>query len=108
MQTDTMNPPGYAPDGIGIETRPRPKRPQKYRVLIFNDDFTPGDFVIATLMKVFTFGYEVALAVTIETHTKGVGSCGEFSRDVAETKVKEIVSLARSSSHPLLARIEPV
>lgn len=108
MRTDTMDPSGNVIERPKEEARARPKMPSKYRVLIFNDDYTPGEFVVATLMKVFRFDYQHAVTVTMEAHTKGVGVCGEYSKDVAETKAKEVIDVAKAQAHPLMAKAEPI
>jgi len=74
--------------------------------LLVNDDYTPAEFVIQTLMRVFLFSVGTAKMIMLETHEKGVGCCGLFSRDVAETKAAEVISIGRAASHPLLARVE--
>lgn len=107
MPTDTLPPSGDVIEDVRKETRKELKEPPRFRVLIVNDDFTPADFVIRVLMKVFNLGYDSALAVMIETHRNGVGSCGVYPHDVAETKVGEVMTMAQAYGHPLLARKEP-
>lgn len=94
-------------DQVRDEGREALKEPPRFKVLIVNDDYTPGEFVISALIKVFRIGIEAAVAITLETHHRGVGVCGEFPRDVAETKATEVIAVARAASHPLMARIEP-
>jgi ATP-dependent Clp protease adaptor protein ClpS len=86
---------------IEPETKAKTARPPFYRVTLLNDDYTPMDFVVFILKQVFHKGHEEAINVMLEVHNKGAGTCGVFTRDVAETKVEQVVAFARKNEHPL-------
>ncbi|XSG85209.1 MAG: ATP-dependent Clp protease adapter ClpS [Methylohalobius sp. ZOD2] len=88
------------------ETRPKLKKPPLYKVILLNDDFTPMDFVVEVLMRFFVMNEEQATRIMMHVHTRGVGVCGVFSRDVAETKVQQVNEYARRHQHPLLCTME--
>lgn len=75
--------------------------PSLYQVLLLNDDFTPMDFVITILQKIFHKNREEAESITLQTHTQGQGKCGSFTREVAETKMMQVIHTAREYGHPL-------
>jgi ATP-dependent Clp protease adaptor protein ClpS len=89
--------------GTAIVTREKTKlkKPSLYRVLLLNDDFTPMHFVIHILQRFFTMSEERATQVTLHVHNKGVGECGVFTYEVAETKVTKVMNFARANQHPL-------
>ena len=84
------------------------KEPRKYRVLLHNDHYTTMDFVVEVLVGIFYLSETEAISVMLEIHKKGVGQAGIFGRDVAETKVKQVVALARQNEFPLQASMEAV
>ncbi len=88
------------------EARPELKPPPRYRVLLLNDDFTPMDFVVQVLELFFHLSREKATQIMLHVHTRGVGVCGVFSRDVAETKVAQVKDFARRHQHPLMCTME--
>lgn len=88
------------------EARPRVKRPPMYKVLLLNDDYTPMDFVIHILENIFAMQHERAMQIMLHVHTRGVGVCGVFTRDIAETKVALVNQFARKNQHPLLCTME--
>ncbi len=88
------------------EARPELKPPPRYRVLLLNDDFTPMDFVVQVLELFFHLSREKATQIMLHVHTRGVGVCGVFSRDVAETKVSQVKDFARRHQHPLMCTME--
>jgi len=88
------------------EAQPRVKRPPLFKVLILNDDYTPMEFVVQVLEGFFHMNREKATQVMMHVHTKGMGICGVFTRDVAETKVEQVNEFARSNQHPLLCTLE--
>jgi ATP-dependent Clp protease adaptor protein ClpS len=88
------------------EAAPKLKRPPLYKVVLLNDDFTPMDFVIEVLVDFFAMSEEQATQVMLHVHTQGVGICGVFSRDVAETKVELVNTYSREHQHPLLCAME--
>ncbi len=77
------------------------EEPSMYRVILLNDDFTPMDFVILVLQKYFRKSFEEASAIMMQTHTAGQGVCGSFTREVAETKMIQVLDHARENGHPL-------
>lgn len=81
-------------------------RPKKYQVVLLNDDFTPFEFVVAVLVQYFNMGMDQAESVMFQAHTTGKGLCGVYPKDVAETKVKEAMDLAKVEGHPLMLVVE--
>lgn len=88
------------------EARPKVKPPPLYRVVLINDDFTPMEFVVDILESVFGMERTRATQVMLEVHTKGIGVCGVFSYEIAETKVAQVMSIAKQHQHPLLCTME--
>jgi ATP-dependent Clp protease adaptor protein ClpS len=88
------------------ESRPRLKKPPLYKVLLLNDDYTPMDFVVEILTVYFHMSEEKATQVMLHVHTRGVGVCGVFTREIAETKVTQVTEYAREKQHPLLCTME--
>lgn len=86
--------------------QPKLKRPPLYKVILLNDDYTPMEFVVHVLEHFFRMNLEQATRVMLHVHTKGVGVCGVFSKDVAETKVNQVNEYARTHQHPLLCDME--
>src|SRR5210317_2486981 len=94
-------------DGLALqEAKPILKRPDMYKVLLINDDYTPMDFVIMLLQSVFRKDHESATQIMLHVHTKGVGVCGVFTREVAETKVRQVMDLSQKGEHPLQCTME--
>ena len=96
--------------GSGTEvisrTKPAVKRPSLYRVLLLNDDFTPMEFVVDVLARFFSMNLEKATQVMLHVHQNGVGECGVFTYEVAETKVTQVMDYARKNQHPLQCVME--
>ena len=90
------------------EVKPKLKRPPLYKVILLNDDFTPMDFVIEILMNFFSMPQDKATQVMLQIHTQGVGVCGIYSKDVAETKVYIVNDYSRENQHPLMCSMEEV
>lgn len=88
------------------ETRATPERPPLYKVLIRKDDYTPMDFVIAAIETCFGKGRDEAAAITRDIHCGGIGVCGVFTYDIAETRMMLVVDLARKNQYPLQCLIE--
>ncbi len=88
------------------KTRPKVKRPSMYRVLLLNDDYTPMEFVVAVLERFFSKGREEATRIMLHVHHHGVGECGVFTYEVAETKVTQVMDFARKNQHPLQCVME--
>jgi ATP-dependent Clp protease adaptor protein ClpS len=94
-------------DGLAIEeSTPKLKRPPLYKVIILNDDYTPMEFVVQVLESFFNMDREKATRVMLHVHTRGVGVCGVFTKDVAETKVSQVNDYSRSNQHPLMCTME--
>ncbi len=91
---------------IAIQTRARPKKPSQYKVLLLNDDYTPMEFVVIVLKRFFRMDMEEATRVMLHVHQKGVGVCGVFPYEVAETKVNQVMDYARQNEHPLQCTLE--
>lgn len=83
------------------------KKPKMYRVILLNDDYTPMEFVVDVLQRFFFMSYEQAKQVMLQVHEKGRGCCGVFSRDIAETKVRQVNDFSRLHEHPLACGMEP-
>ena len=92
--------------GIATKTRAKPKKPSLFKVLMLNDDYTPMEFVVLCLQRFFRMNIEDATRVMLHVHQKGVGVCGVFSYEVAETKVSQVVDFARQNQHPLQCTLE--
>ncbi len=92
--------------GVATRTRTRTKKPTPYRVLMLNDDYTPMEFVVLCLQRFFRMTTEQATQVMLHVHQKGVGVCGTFSYEVAETKVSQVMDFAREHQHPLQCTLE--
>ena len=82
------------------------KPPKLFKVILLNDDFTPMEFVIDVLRKVFSMNNDKATLIMLAVHNKGKGVCGIYPRDIASTKVSQVISLARESQHPLQCLME--
>jgi ATP-dependent Clp protease adaptor protein ClpS len=92
--------------GVVTKTKPKTKKPALYKVLLLNDDYTPMEFVVMLLESIFHKNQEEATRIMLHVHQRGVGICGVFSYDVAETKVAHVMDAARSHEHPLQATME--
>ena len=94
--------------GIGVDTkvRPKTKKPSLYKVLLLNDDYTPMEFVIHVLERFFAKQHEEAVEIMLHVHQRGVGICGVYTFEVAETKVTQVIELARRHQHPLQCTME--
>lgn len=93
--------------GLSVqEARPKLRRPPFYKVLLLNDDYTPMDFVVEVLEIFFGMSRERATQVMLHVHTRGVGVCGVFTKEIAETKVAQVNDYARGHQHPLLCTME--
>jgi ATP-dependent Clp protease adaptor protein ClpS len=92
--------------GIATRTRAKPKKPSQYKVLMLNDDYTPMEFVVMCLKRFFRMDLEQATRVMLHVHQRGVGVCGVFPYEVAETKVNQVMDFARQNQHPLQCTLE--
>lgn len=92
--------------GIVTKTRPKTKRPSLYKVLLLNDDYTPMEFVVHVLQKYFQKSRDDAERIMLHVHQKGVGICGVYTFEVAETKVTQVMDFSRTNNHPLQCTME--
>jgi len=112
--TGPSRPPGFSGGGndsgsgtgVVTKTRPKTKKPSLYKVLILNDDYTPMEFVVHVLERFFAKPREEAVQIMLHVHRNGVGICGVYTFEVAETKVTQVIELARRHQHPLQCTME--
>lgn len=97
---------GGPDSGVLTETRPKTKKPSMYKVLLLNDDYTPMEFVVHVLQHFFRLSIEDATRVMLQVHHKGVGVCGVFTYEVAETKVTAVSDFSKKNEHPLQCTLE--
>lgn len=99
-----------APGGelVVQEAKPKLKQPSMYQIVMHNDDFTPMEFVVAVLERFFSMNTTFATTVMFEIHTKGKAVCGVYTKDIADTKVEQVIEYARRHDHPLLCSVEAV
>ena len=88
------------------EARPKLRRPPLFKVLLLNDDYTPMEFVVQVLETFFAMGRGKATQIMLHVHTRGVGVCGVYTRDIAETKVTQVNDYSRTHQHPLMCTME--
>jgi ATP-dependent Clp protease adaptor protein ClpS len=108
--TPTKSPAPPAPqddDAVVIAERERTKPPSMYRVLLLNDDYTPMDFVVGVLQLVFSMTRQQATQVMLQVHRTGMGTCGVFTKEIADTKVQQVLEIAQEHQHPLQCTMEP-
>jgi ATP-dependent Clp protease adaptor protein ClpS len=92
--------------GVAVQSRVRAKKPSLYKVIMLNDDYTPMEFVIMVLERFFNKNQEEATQIMLHVHQKGVGVCGVFTYEVAETKVTQVMDMAKEHQHPLQCTLE--
>jgi ATP-dependent Clp protease adaptor protein ClpS len=92
--------------GLITKTRPKTKKPSLYKVLLLNDDYTPMEFVVLVLERFFNKGREEATRIMLHVHQKGVGICGVYTYEIAETKVAQVMDFSRQHQHPLQCTME--
>lgn len=97
---------GQGQVGVATKARAKPKKPSQYKVLMLNDDYTPMEFVVMVLKRFFGMDLEQATRVMLHVHQRGVGVCGIFTYEVAETKVNQVMDFARQNQHPLQCTLE--
>ncbi|HET9629965.1 MAG TPA: ATP-dependent Clp protease adapter ClpS [Novosphingobium sp.] len=97
---------GESEIGVATRTKVKPKKPSQFRVLMLNDDYTPMEFVVIVLKRFFHMDLEQATRVMLHVHQKGVGVCGVFPYEIAETKVTQVMDFARKNQHPLQCTLE--
>lgn len=91
---------------VKTKTKAKPKKPSQYKVLMLNDDYTPMEFVVMVLKRFFSMNLEEATQVMMHVHKRGIGVCGIFPYEVAETKVNQVMDMARQHQHPLQCTLE--
>ena len=109
MTDENDNEQGTGPGvDIGVITKPeqKTKRPSLYKVILLNDDYTPQDFVVWLLQAVFNKDQDEAVRIMMHVHQNGIGVCGVYTYEVAETKVAQVMELARRNQHPLQCTLE--
>lgn len=92
--------------GVIVQDRAETKKPSMYKVILLNDDYTPMEFVVHVLQRLFGKSAEDATRIMLHIHQKGVGVCGVYTYEVAETKVQGVMELARRHEHPLQCTME--
>jgi len=92
--------------GILLKPRPKTKKPSMYKVLLLNDDYTPMEFVVLVLEKFFNKNRQESTDIMLHVHRRGVGLCGIFTYEVAETKVAQVMDFARANEQPLQCTME--
>ena len=92
--------------GLATRTRAKPKKPSQFKVLLLNDDYTPMEFLVMVLKRFFNMDLEQATRVMLHVHQRGVGVCGIFPYEIAETKVHQVMDCAKENQHPLQCTLE--
>ena len=92
--------------GLLLDSKPKVKKPSMYNVLLLNDDYTPMEFVILVLESIFNKKEEDATQIMLHVHKNGVGICGTFTYEVAESKCKAVIDMAKKNEHPLQCTME--
>jgi|TARA_B100001540_G_scaffold280624_1_gene270132 ATP-dependent Clp protease adaptor protein ClpS len=107
MGGDSSGPDTDFDDGVAVEeAKPDLAPPPMYQILMLDDDFTPMEFVVDVLQMFFGMNREKATQIMLTVHTQGKASCGTFTKDVAETKVAQVIQFARENQHPLMCEVE--
>jgi ATP-dependent Clp protease adaptor protein ClpS len=97
---------GNPTTGVVVRAKPKTKKPSMYKVLMLNDDYTPMEFVVHVLERFFGKSREEATRIMLHVHRRGVGICGVYTYEVAETKVTQVMDFARQHQHPLQCTLE--
>ena len=92
--------------GLLLDTKPKTKKPSMYNVILLNDDYTPMEFVVLVLEKFFNKKQEEATQIMLHVHKKGIGVCGTFTYEVAESKCRVVLDFAKKNEHPLQCSME--
>ena len=103
-QDNDIHPDGDA--GVITKTKPKTKKPSMYKVLLLNDDYTPMEFVVHVLQKFFGRSSGEATQIMLNVHQRGVGVCGVYSFEIAESKAQKTIDYARKNDHPLQLQLE--
>lgn len=97
----------YLDGPVVQEAKPRLQKPPLYKVILLNDDYTPMEFVVIILERFFAKNREDATRIMLHVHQKGIGICGIYIREIAETKVRQVLAFAQEHQHPLQCTMEP-
>ena len=97
---------GDGDTSVVVKTRPKTKRPPMYKVMLLNDDYTPMEFVVHVLERFFGLSHAQSFEIMLTVHQKGLAVVGVFGFEVAETKVTQVMDLARQHQHPLQCKME--
>ncbi len=97
---------GGSSTGVITDTKPETKKPSMYKVLMLNDDYTPMEFVIHVLVRYFSMSQDDAAKIMLHVHQRGVGICGVYPYEIAESKVTQVVDFAKKHQHPLQCTLE--
>ncbi len=97
----------YLDGPVVQEAKPQLQKPQLYKVILLNDDYTPMEFVVIILERFFSKNREDATRIMLHVHQKGIGVCGVYTREIAETKVRLVLNYAQEHQHPLQCTMEP-
>ena len=101
------NQPQHSEGPLVQEAKPKLQRPLLYKVILLNDDYTPMEFVVVVLERFFYKNREEATRIMLHVHQKGIGVCGLYTREIAETKVRQVAAFAQDHQHPLQCTLEP-
>ena len=105
MSTKNDKPDG-TDGGLALAERTQTKKPALYRVIMLNDDYTPMEFVVLILQRFFGHNTQKAQKIMLHVHQKGVGVCGVYTYEVAETKINQVMTFAKQNEHPLQLQME--
>lgn len=103
----TTKQPQYHDELVVQEAKPKLQKPPLYKVILLNDDYTPMEFVVMVLQRFFQKNREEATRIMLHVHQKGIGVCGVFTRELAETKVRQVTLFSNENQHPLQCTMEP-
>lgn len=92
--------------GLATKAKPKTKKPSMYKVIMLNDDYTPMEFVVMVLQRFFGHNHESAQQIMLHVHQRGVGVCGIYTYEIAETKAAQVMDFARRNEHPLQLQLE--
>jgi ATP-dependent Clp protease adaptor protein ClpS len=107
LKSMSDKPQHYLDGPIAQEAKPQLQKPVLFKVILLNDDYTPMEFVVEILERFFAKNREDATRIMIHVHQKGMGICGVYTREIAETKVRLVMDYAREQHHPLQCTMEP-
>ena len=106
LASSNSRPGGDDQTGLILESRPETKKPAMFKVFLLNDDYTPMEFVVHVLERFFAKNRDEATKIMLLVHQKGIGLCGVYTYEIAETKVAQVIAFARRHQHPLQCTVE--